>query len=250
MSKTPLTLARELLGSQEDGLEQLRIHEFQDSESAPDDAVTERLYAEFAVECNRVQAELTRTFGEPWRTGIEDDEGVPLKGVFRFAVWVVGGQILFVAASHENRGAPVLLVLGVRQQMDDAQADSVVAEVNAFVARNAWMDFSVWSFQGHDLVVSGTTDESYWSDLRIVFTGVCWACMRFQGWNSDTRQPVLLRVEGAEQRAVNLRFETERWHHLFKFVPENFDQPMWVAARTIRADINRVEFEARQGPWD
>jgi hypothetical protein len=37
---------------------------------------------------------------------------MPLNGVFRFAIWKVKGKHLFVAAHHEDRGIPIVLVLG------------------------------------------------------------------------------------------------------------------------------------------
>jgi hypothetical protein len=126
--------------------------------------------------------------------------------------------------------------------VDSDQVDTVVAEVNALVARHRWMDFSVWGYQGAELEVSGSTDESYWSDFRVVFVGVCWACVRFQGWHSDTSRPVLRRVSGAEAYAINVRFEIEEGHHLFQFVPEHFREPMWVAAQGLKADFTLLEF--------
>ena len=111
MPKSPLKLARQLLASEKAGLEALRTHEFQDDGSAHDDAATEKLFAKFATAFDRVQAELTRTFGEPARTGSEEDKVIPLNGVFRFAVWEVEGRLLF-ASAHEDRGVPILLILG------------------------------------------------------------------------------------------------------------------------------------------
>jgi hypothetical protein len=72
--------------------------------------------------------------------------------------------------------------------VDSDRVDAIVAEVNEFVSRHLWMDFSVWSYQGDKLELSGTLDESYWSDLRVVFSGICWACIRFQGWRTNTRR--------------------------------------------------------------
>jgi len=112
MSKTATALAKELLEGDPGGLEELRIHEFADDELAHDDELTERLYAEFSAELGRVQEELTGRYGSPERTGETDDEVIPLNGVFRFAVWTVGDRQLFAAASHEDRGVPILLMLG------------------------------------------------------------------------------------------------------------------------------------------
>jgi len=112
MSKTAKALAKELLDGDPGGLKELRIHEFADDESAHDDELTERLYADFSAEFERAQTELSTQYGLPSRTGETDDEIIPLNGVFRFAVWEVGDRQLFAAASHEDRGVPILLMLG------------------------------------------------------------------------------------------------------------------------------------------
>jgi hypothetical protein len=112
MAKSATELARELLDSAEDGLEELRIHEFPDDVSADDDELHEALHAGFAAAFDRVRAELAEAFGAPSRTGTEDDEVIPLNGVFRFAVWEVEGKLLYVAAAHEDRSVPILLMLG------------------------------------------------------------------------------------------------------------------------------------------
>jgi hypothetical protein len=55
---------------------------------------------------------LTNQYGKPSRTGKEQDDVIPLNGVFRFAVWSVGDLQLFAVAAHEDRGVPILLMLG------------------------------------------------------------------------------------------------------------------------------------------
>ncbi|MDR2880543.1 MAG: hypothetical protein LBV29_01390 [Azoarcus sp.] len=109
-------LARQLLEADPGDLEEWRIHVFEDDESAHDDALTEKLYAEFSAEFARVQAELAAQYGAPARTGEEDDDLIPLNGVFRFAIWLVGDRQLFVAAAHEDRGVPILLMLGTADE--------------------------------------------------------------------------------------------------------------------------------------
>jgi hypothetical protein len=109
---SPTYLARELLDQAPGGLEELRVEEFPDDESAHDDNLHDRLHAEFSADFDRVQAELARTYGEPLRTGSEDDALIPLNGIFRFALWEVDDTILFAAAAHEDRDCPLLLMLG------------------------------------------------------------------------------------------------------------------------------------------
>jgi len=112
MAKSAITLASELLQGDAGSLEELRIHEFTDDEEAHDDEAIENLYSDFSAEFDRIEAALTKEYGEPSRTGKEDDEAIPLNGVFRFAVWAVGDKQLFAAAAHEDRGVPILLMLG------------------------------------------------------------------------------------------------------------------------------------------
>jgi hypothetical protein len=112
---SPTSLARELVGRGPGGLEELRVQEFPDDESAHDDALHERLHAEFSADFDGIQAELTQTYGEPHRTGAQDEGVIPLNGVFRFALWEVGDTVLFAAAAHEDRGCPLLLMLGTTE---------------------------------------------------------------------------------------------------------------------------------------
>jgi hypothetical protein len=106
------SLARELVERGPGELEELRVREFPDDESAHDDALHEGLHAEFSADFDGVQAELAQAYGEPLRTGLGDDELIPLNGVFRFALWEVGDTVLFAAAAHEDRGCPMLLMIG------------------------------------------------------------------------------------------------------------------------------------------
>jgi hypothetical protein len=110
--KSPKSLAKKLLEGGLGGLEDLYIYVFDNDESAHDDDRIERLYAEFSSELDRVQKELIKDYGKPSRTGETDDEVIPLNGIFRFAIWEVGDLQLFVTASHEDRGLPVLLMMG------------------------------------------------------------------------------------------------------------------------------------------
>ena len=110
--KSATSWAKTLLQGEPGGLEELRVHEFVDDETAHDDEQIERLRREFSAEVDRVQKELASEYGPPSRTGESDDSIIPFSGVFRFAVWEVGGSQLFVAAAFEDRGAPILLMIG------------------------------------------------------------------------------------------------------------------------------------------
>ncbi len=115
MGKSAINLARDLVAAGPGGLEELRVHTF-DDESAHDDVVVERLYTEFSGEVDGVAEELNKDYGPPIRTGTANDEAIPLNGVFRFGVWDIDGTELFVAAAHEDRGVPILLMVGTALQ--------------------------------------------------------------------------------------------------------------------------------------
>jgi hypothetical protein len=112
MPKSATALARELLEGDTGRLEELRIHEFADDEEAHDDDAIDKLYEDFSSEFDCVVTALSKEYGKPSRKGKEDDEIIPLNGVFRFAIWSVDDTLLFVAAAHEDRGVPILLMLG------------------------------------------------------------------------------------------------------------------------------------------
>jgi hypothetical protein len=115
MANDATTLAKNILKAAPGMLEEIRIHEFTDDEEAHDDEAVDKLYSDFSAEFDRGEAVLTKQYGKPSRTGKEDDETIPLNGVFRFAVWQVGDKQLFAAAAHEDRGVPMLLMLGTAE---------------------------------------------------------------------------------------------------------------------------------------
>lgn len=112
MTELVMVLAGELLEAGAGGLEALRIHEFSDDEQAHDGAAIDELYTEFVAAFDLYVTKLSKNFGDPDRMGQEDDETIPLNGVFRFAIWSVGDLQLFCAAAYEHRELPILLMLG------------------------------------------------------------------------------------------------------------------------------------------
>jgi hypothetical protein len=115
MPNSATSVAKQLLESNPGNLEELRIHEFEDDASAHDDESLEKLYRDFAKDFDQIQAELSKQYGPPSRTGKADDDVIPLNGVFRFAIWTVNDKQLFAVAAHEDRGVPILLMLGTAE---------------------------------------------------------------------------------------------------------------------------------------
>jgi hypothetical protein len=112
MSKTAISVAAALLKDEIGGIEDLRTHEFADDEAAHDDDSTEKLYASFGADFDAATAALSKKYGKPSRTGSEDDDVIPLSGILRFAIWELKDRQLFAAVAHEDRGTPILLMLG------------------------------------------------------------------------------------------------------------------------------------------
>ena len=112
MLKSSRKLANKVLRDGPGGLEEIRVHVFADDEAAHDNDRVEELYSEFGVDFERVQCELSSIYGQPTWAGCEDHDDIPMNGVFHFAMWKIGDQMLFVAAAHEDREVPILLMIG------------------------------------------------------------------------------------------------------------------------------------------
>jgi hypothetical protein len=91
----------------------IRIFQFGNDVAAHERDLLGRVTAEFHTAFSDVQQELTTIYGNPVRTGSEEDPAIPLNGVFRCAFWAVEGKLLFLAAAHEDRECPFFLMLGV-----------------------------------------------------------------------------------------------------------------------------------------
>ncbi len=115
MAKSATALAKDLLERDPGEMEELRVHEFAHDEEAHDDEATEKLYEAFSGDFDRAVTALSKKYGKPSRTGEEDDDAIPLNGIFRFALWSVDDKQLYLAAAHEDRGVPILLMLGTSE---------------------------------------------------------------------------------------------------------------------------------------
>lgn len=109
---TILRQAAEFLDTGEGAMDAIRIHEFElDGDEHDEDAVA-LLHQEFKKDFDAATRVLTGEYGAPSRSGSDDDDSIPLTGIEVFNAWNIGAQGLFLAISHEDRGAPILLMLG------------------------------------------------------------------------------------------------------------------------------------------
>jgi hypothetical protein len=113
MSSPNVLLVRELLGSGSGSLKELLVYSFRDDVEAYDDELQARVERDFVAAFDTAVADLTTEFGEPTRRGSADDSPIPLCGVFRFAVWAAEGHEWYLAAAHEDREMPYLLLVGI-----------------------------------------------------------------------------------------------------------------------------------------
>ena len=114
MPKSATAQAREVLARQlfdAGAIHTFHIHDFTDDEETRDDEAFERLSANASADFDQIEAVMTEQYGKPSHTGTADDDAIPMKGIFRFTVWAVGGKQMFVAAA-QDRGEQILLIAG------------------------------------------------------------------------------------------------------------------------------------------
>jgi hypothetical protein len=107
-----ITTAQRLLATRVGEIAELWVRPFEDDISAHDNAIQEKLSADFIDAFEDASFGLSAQFGQPFPAGEDENEAVPLCGVLRSAIWSVGGRKLWLAAAHEDRECPFLLLLG------------------------------------------------------------------------------------------------------------------------------------------
>ena len=87
---------------------------------------------------------------------------------------------------------------------------SIVKQIDDYIRQNAWFDFHLWRYDGRKLIISGSTDLTYYHKLEIIFTNVFFASTFFEGWHSDTDKPVIKIPELELNRDLNIKFESNK----------------------------------------
>ena len=90
----------------------IRIHEFELDGDEHDDEAIEKLHIDFKKDFDISVTALSQQYGDPAKSGTDDDDAIPLTGIMHFAIWSIDDAGLFLAISHEDRGTPILLMLG------------------------------------------------------------------------------------------------------------------------------------------
>ena len=123
---------------------------------------------------------------------------------------------------------------------------SVVTKIDDHIRENAWFDFHLWRYDGRNLVISGSTDLTYYHKLEIVFTDVFFASTFFEGWHSDTDKPVIEIPDTDLNRELNIKFEIEQGYQLFIIRTEDYKNDIYVAAKDIDFNTDTVYYHYKE----
>lgn len=97
-------------------MDAIRIHAFElDGDEHDDDAI-EKLHVDFKNDFDIAAVALSYKYGPPVKSGTDDDDAIPLTGIMHFSIWRTDDVGLFLAISHEDRGTPILLMLGATSE--------------------------------------------------------------------------------------------------------------------------------------
>ncbi|MBF9238273.1 hypothetical protein I2I05_12785 [Hymenobacter sp. BT683] len=121
-----------------------------------------------------------------------------------------------------------------------------VEEIDALIRKNAWFDFHVSSYNGSDLVITGSTDFSYYHELEITFHNVFFATCYFKYWKSDTTSPVFFIPEQEEAYQMNFQLEIEVGFDLFIFKVEDSKTNVTIAAKSVSYNTDTVLYYYRE----
>ena len=121
-----------------------------------------------------------------------------------------------------------------------------VEEIDAVIRQNAWFDFQVSSYDGSNLVISGSTDFTYYHELEVTFHNVFFASGYFRDWKSDTTQSVFRMPEQEEAHQMNFQLEIEEGYELFIFEVEDSKNDVIVVVRSISYSMDTVLYYYRE----
>lgn len=122
MPKDIVKLAKDLIGSGEEGFEVIKLHVLEGESDQHDDERIDSVIQEFSKTLKELSAELEVEFGEALLTmhgeeegdiEEEDDEQFFVPCSFSSAVWEKEDYILYLGVVQEDRELPVCLAVGV-----------------------------------------------------------------------------------------------------------------------------------------
>ncbi len=127
---------------------------------------------------------------------------------------------------------------------------SIVKQIDEYIRKNDWFDFHLWRYDGRKLILSGSTDLTYYHKLEIIFTDVFFASTFFDGWHSDTDKPVIEIPEHELNRELNIKFEIEQGYQIFIINTEDYKNDIYIAAKEIEFNTDTVFYYQRENLGD
>lgn len=128
--------------------------------------------------------------------------------------------------------------------------NSIVKQIDDHIRQNVWFDFHVWSYDGRKLVISGSTDLTYYHKLEIIFTDVFYASTFFEGWHSDTDKSVIEIPNPELNRELNIKFEIEQGYQIFIIRTEDYKNDIYIAAKEVEFNTDTVYYYQRKNLGD
>lgn len=123
--------------------------------------------------------------------------------------------------------------------IEQSEVKFVVEQINNFIQKNLWFDFSVDNYINDKLTITGGLSLSYPPMIDIYFDDVMFSLVHTI-WHTDTSKRVLTLLKGDEAKSINLMFGIEVGYHVFRFTPEDCPNELGclVAAKKITYKIN------------
>ena len=126
----------------------------------------------------------------------------------------------------------------------------MVKQIDNHIRQNDWFDFHLWSYDGRRLVISGSTDLTYYHKLEIIFTDVFYASTFFEGWHSETDKSVIEIPNSDLNKELNIKFEIEQGYQIFIIRTENYKKDIYIAAKEIQFNTDTVYYYQRENLGD
>lgn len=124
--------------------------------------------------------------------------------------------------------------------------ESIANQINNFIQKNQWFDFHLWSYDGRNLVIVGSTDLTMYHKLEIIFTDVFFASTFFEIWHSDTSNPILEIPDPELNIKLNVKFEVEQGYQVFIIKTENYNNDIYIVSKEIGFNTNTVYYYWRE----
>lgn len=120
---------------------------------------------------------------------------------------------------------------------------NTVLEIDKQIRKHMWFDFHVFRYDVNQLIIAGSIDLLYYHSLEVVFEDIFFVSAFFQGWHSDTENPVFELV--TEEREMNRKYEIEEGYELFIFKTEDYNNDVVIAAKKVSFNTDIVFYYDR-----